>query len=472
MRHLLLLIALASAMTTALAAATAGAQPQPTAGAEPTFVLTGGGWGHNVGLSQWGAYGQAQAGRTYDRILRQYFPGTDLSPAPIRKVRVLVLDGAAGATISSAASFRVRDATGRSYWVSGLKTRLKAPLRVPVSIPGKGPVALPLTKRLKLAPPLTFLASAGQTLQLDGKGYRGRLVASVDRKRLRFVMETSLEAYVMGIVPGEMPKEWPLAALEAQAVAARTYAVAQLETGKDWDVVADAGSFAYYGVGAEAPSTTDAVKATAGQVLTYRGNVITAFYFSSSGGRTLSSQDVFGVALPYLRGSKDPWDEASPNHRWAPRTFTPASLARALGLAAPVTAVEAVPSAPGRPLAFRVLTAAGTNVELRSADVRARLGLKSPNFAIGALRLDEPPVPVASGTKLTLTGLAKDVGPAVLEQRGANGVWTQVRKVVTQPDGAFALVLQPAATTAYRLAAAGLVGPSVVVDVEPAEAAS
>ncbi len=467
MRHLLALIAVVSLAV----AATAAAQQRPGEQApEPLFVLTGGGWGHNVGLSQWGAYGQAQAGRTYDRILRHYFVGTELTPAPIRKVRVLVADGTRATTIASTAFFRVRDATGAVRQVTGNEIHLTPAMRVPVALPGQGPVAPPVTKRLKLTPPLTFLPAQGATLALDGKGFRGRFVVARTGKTLRIVMEVSLEAYVMGIVPGEMPKEWPLEALKAQAVAARTYAVANLEQGKDWDVVADPQSFAYYGVDAESPATTKAVQQTRGQVLTYHGQVISAFYFSSSGGRTLSAQDVFGVALPYLPGADDPWDAASPHHQWTVRTFTPASLGRALGIGSQVDDLQVVPSAPGRPLAFLITTRAGQSVPMRSADVRARLGLKSPNFRIGVLRIG-PPQLAAAGTTVTLEGVARDVGPAMLEQRDSNGVWKQARKLLLQPDGSFALALRPAGTSAYRLAAQGLIGPSVVVTVIPARAA-
>ena len=108
-----------------------------------------------------------------------------------------------------------------------------------------------------------------------------------------------------------MPKEWPAAALQAQAVAARSYALASFVKNRDFDLYADPRSQMYYGVAAESPATTAAVQATKGLILTYAGKVATTFYYSSSGGRTASSEDVFGL-VPYLQSRLDPWDAVSP----------------------------------------------------------------------------------------------------------------------------------------------------------------
>ena len=142
------------------------------------------------------------------------------------------------------------------------------------------------------------------------------------RRACRSSTPVALDEYILGVVPGEMPKEWPAAALQAQAVAARSYALASIVKNRDFDLYADPRSQMYYGVAAESPATTAAVKATKGQILTYGGKVATTFYYSSSGGRTASSEDVFGLALPYLQSRPDPWDAGSPYHRWEPRSFT------------------------------------------------------------------------------------------------------------------------------------------------------
>src|SRR5438046_5131082 len=77
-----------------------------------TFLVTGHGWGHGVGLSQYGAYGYAQKGFLYDNIVLHYFPGTELGPATLSRVRVLLTTGVATLGIGSTADFKVRDATG------------------------------------------------------------------------------------------------------------------------------------------------------------------------------------------------------------------------------------------------------------------------------------------------------------------------------------------------------------------------
>src|SRR3954454_17250120 len=88
----------------ATAAPRAGAQPQAT------FVVTGHGWGHGIGMSQWGARGYAEHGWGYRQMLRHYYPATELGPAPLARIRVLVAEHQRKLAISSAKPFRVRDA--------------------------------------------------------------------------------------------------------------------------------------------------------------------------------------------------------------------------------------------------------------------------------------------------------------------------------------------------------------------------
>src|SRR6266566_7722213 len=80
-----------------------------------TFVVTGHGWGHGVGLSQYGAYGYAQKGVGYSKIILHYFPGTELGAAPVSRVRVLLTSGVGTLKIGSTEDFRVRDGTGVTH---------------------------------------------------------------------------------------------------------------------------------------------------------------------------------------------------------------------------------------------------------------------------------------------------------------------------------------------------------------------
>jgi len=282
--------------------------------------------------------------------------------------------------------------------------------------------------------------------------------------KLQLVNVVGLEEYLLGVVPGEMPKDWPLDALEAQAVAARTYAVANLVKGRAFDLYSDARSQVYYGADAEAPGPTRAVTETRGQVLSYDGAPAETFYFSSSGGRTLSALDAFGLDVPYLVSVDDPWDETSPNHRWQTQVLGAQELARRLGLAGAVTNVAYEAGTPGTPAAIRLTTTVGATAERRLSEVRNRLGLKSLEFRLGTLRLDRPARATGPGA-VRLTGLAREVSDVVLERRTGPGAWAQVARVAPTADGTFVLRVRIAATTSYRLSAGGVAGPAVTVRV-------
>ncbi|MEN2984036.1 MAG: SpoIID/LytB domain-containing protein [Dictyoglomaceae bacterium] len=115
----------------------------------------------------------------------------------------------------------------------------------------------------------------------------------------------NLEDYLMGVIPVEMPVSYPLEALKAQAVSARTYALSNLNRHKIFDLCANVHCQAYKGVNFEKEKTNIAVKETIGEVITYNGRLIKAFYHSSSGGITENSEDVWGGYYPYLRSVKD-----------------------------------------------------------------------------------------------------------------------------------------------------------------------
>lgn len=459
MRHAIVLI-----LSLSLAAAAAGAGwPAPPESAPvtppatlsaPVYVLSGGGYGHGVGLNQYGAFGQAKADRSYRDILAFYYPGTEIGKAPVAKVRVLIADARPFVKVASVVPFSVSDGSGTVTPLPAGEIVLEPDLELVVD--GK-PTALP--------GPLAFLPGKGATLTLDGKGYRGELRVTSTQKALQVIDVVGLDAYLLGVVPGEMPKDWPAAALQAQAVAARSYALASLVKNRAYDLYADPRSQMYYGVTAESPSATAAVKATHGQILTYEGKVATTFYYSSSGGRTASSEDVFGIVTPYLQARDDPWDVLSPYHRWEPRSFTATSLARAFGLSAPVVDVVIVPSVSGRPASVTLVKKTGARVLLRAADVRARLGLRSTAFRLGVLRVGRPPVATAAGTPVVVSGLARDVESPLLEKLTATRGWLLSAKVAPAEDGSFAVTVRPKATATYRLTAEGQVGPALTITV-------
>jgi SpoIID/LytB domain protein len=142
-----------------------------------------------------------------------------------------------------------------------------------------------------------------------------------------------LEAYVRGVVGAEMPADWPLAALEAQAVASRTYALADHAGGTRFDVYSDTRSQMYLGTEAQTARTDAAVAATAGQIVTYAGRPAITYYFASSGGATESVQNAFPGATPepWLRGVPDPYDQG-PQHRWSVTMSFATAASRLRGL--------------------------------------------------------------------------------------------------------------------------------------------
>jgi stage II sporulation protein D len=311
---------------------------------------------------------------------------------------------------------------------------------------------------------VTLRAVGGGRLTVGDRVYRGALRVTKVAGKLQLVNLVGLENYLLGVVPGEMPKDWPLDALKAQAVAARTYAIANLVASRPFDLYSDARSQLYYGAQAEAPGPTRAVTETRGQVLSYDGAPAQTFYFSSSGGRTLSALDAFGLDLPYLVSVADPWDELSPNHQWDTEVLNGATLGRRLGLRSAVANVAYEPGTPGAPAALRLTTSAGTVVDRRLADVRSQLGLKSLEFQLGVLRLDDP---AADGARppgvVRLTGLARDVSDVRLERRTAAGDWVSVARIASTPDGTFAVRVRATTTTAYRLTAGGVAGPGLTL---------
>jgi stage II sporulation protein D len=317
-----------------LAACAGSAAPAAGAQAAGTLTIDGRGFGHGVGLSQYGAYGYATHGRSYRQILAHYYTGTRIGTVPTRQeVRVLLATGRASVTVTQAdhvgavkldprRAYRleptrtggviVRDDHGRKVVREGGAVRVSA---------GGG------------AAPVKLRGPAGDDVT-DGE-YRGHLVIRPEAGgRVSVVDAVPIEDYVRGVVGAESPAGWPAAALRAQAVAARGYALTTDAgtAGDDFTQYPDTRSQVYHGVAAETAATDAAVAATRGQVVTYRGAPIVTYFFSTSGGRTENGENGFPGAepQPYLVSVKDPYDGASPQHTWRVR-MTLADAAAKLG---------------------------------------------------------------------------------------------------------------------------------------------
>lgn len=156
------------------------------------------------------------------------------------------------------------------------------------------------------------------------KGYKykgGFEYVRPDGGNLRVINVVGLEDYVKGVVPYEMNGDWPLAALEAQAVCARTFACRTTKHMSlyGFDVCAGTDCQVYNGVNTATELSDEAVDNTAGECLYYDGELIEAVYHSSNGGATEDAENVWGGDVPYLQGKEDPYeaDIAIPNYRWS-----------------------------------------------------------------------------------------------------------------------------------------------------------
>jgi stage II sporulation protein D len=427
------------------------------AGAEPVFVVSGHGWGHGVGLSQWGARGYAERGWRYDRILAHYYPGTRLGPARMARVRVLLASSRTRVRVGSRRAFLLSDATGRRWVVPagglilgpGLRTRIRGKvvrLRSPVRAEG-----------------------GGMPIRWDRRPYRGALVIRSRAGLMSVVNDVGLERYLRGVVPWEMPHRWHGEALRAQAVIARSYALATLKPGKIYDLVADTRSQVYGGIGAEEARTNRAIGSTAGQVLLWNGRVATTFYHSTSGGRTAAVWDVWPGArrVPYLRGVVSPYETASPHYEWGPVQVSPAELARLLrrpGLreARDLTVRR---NSSLRPTLLLAWTPAGAKGVAPDA-LRRSLDLRSAWVDVGVLALSKPREPATWGRPLVLGGIARGFAGALV-QRLDGSRWRTVAVAKKRRDGRFLARVRPLESGLYRVAGAGIAAPGVRVEVAP-----
>jgi stage II sporulation protein D len=425
-----------------------------------TLAVSGRGWGHGVGLGQWGANGFARHGASYAEILAHYYRGTQLGKAGATRMRVLLVERAKSVALSSAAPLAVTDASGAEYELAAGRYSLGPGFRLKVD---PGAPAQPLPGPLVFAP-------RGAPLAVNGKRYRGTVELAAENGSLRVVNAVPLEAYLLGVVPSEMPSSWPPEALKAQAVAARSYALATRKPNGPFDAYADVRSQVYGGLDAENPATSAAAQATAGEIVLYQGKVATTYFFSTSGGKTANLTEVWpgSQPVPYLVSVPDPYDTASPHHTWGPVPIVSQALRSGLKLAsAPVDARVKVGSS-GRASQLVLTLENGSEAVVPAATVRSALGLRSTWFRIGVLALQPPAkTPVTFGTRAKLGGLLRGVSGVTLERTGSGGRWEKVADVRPGGKGVFEHVFKGERTADYRLATAKLKGASLRIPVAP-----
>src|SRR3954454_12442116 len=289
--------------------------PAASAATSSSFTIRGAGFGHGIGLSQYGAYGYAAHGREWRDIVLHYYSDTHLGNFAGRTIRVLLQSGNGTVWVSGAtrAGSHKLDST-KSYRLmrKGLNS---VELRT-----ARG-------KRIATIDGVVTVSSSSGSVVLGGRAinglsdgrYRGKLeVRPGTFGGLMAVNALSIDDSIRGVIVGEMPTSWPLPALEAQAVVARSYALVTDAGGAIFDQYPDTRSQMYYGMSRETKGTNQAVDATAGSVVMYGNSVATTYYFSTSGGRTENVENSWpgSSAVPYLKSVDDPYDNLSPRHRW------------------------------------------------------------------------------------------------------------------------------------------------------------
>ncbi|PSN17669.1 sporulation protein [filamentous cyanobacterium CCP5] len=213
--------------------------------------------------------------------------------------------------------------------------------------------------------------------------YRGRILLLAQQGRLTAVNLVELEAYLYSVLGSEMPTSWPQAALQAQAVAARSYALYQRERaqGRPYDVSNTTASQVYRGIAAETTGTHQAVNATRHQVLTYGGQIIEAVFHSSSGGYTENVEDIWQRPVPYLRAVQD-YDYDAPVFQWHQLLTQADFQQRVPGVGNLRSAVPERTTPRGRVVSIRLVGDQGSRV-ISGSDLRKALGLRSTLFTIG-----------------------------------------------------------------------------------------
>lgn len=363
--------------------------PPVTVTAARTLTVTGHGWGHGHGMSQYGAQGAAKQGLRFDQILAFYYPGTQLASTS-GKVRVrITADTDGNTTVRHRSGLRVLDTgNGTTYQLRTKRTPKVWRLR---SVQGQtrlyyrtdkwhlyrtgGRVALKGAGEFRASGPLTLRLPSGDRAYRGGLRFVGGSTVNV----------LSVEKYLRGVVPSEMPPSWAPAALQAQAVAARTYAVRERADNarRSYDLCDTSSCQVYKGVANEWTSTSAAIAATASQVLTYQGTPAFAQFSSSSGGWTSTGSQ------PYLQAHEDPYTTAAsdPNATWT-KTVNVAALEKARPKVGTLTSVQvldrdgdATHPDDGWVLTITLVGAKGTDT-ISGSEFKSLYGLKSAYFTL------------------------------------------------------------------------------------------
>jgi len=319
-------VVLAAAMSAVVATTLAGVGPAHaddtwSVPSRASIIIKGHGYGHGHGMSQHGAEGAARQGKSHRQILRFYYPGTRVGEAKGRVTVLITADTTDDLVVRARRGLTVRDSAGGGRVT--LPDNGASRWRVAVTSNGVDRVSYRTDRwrrwrdlkgygEFAARGPITLVTPAGHT------AYRGKLraVPASPASRARDTVNvTSLENYVKGVVPREMPATWTPAAVRAQAVAARTYAAYERAhpLSSRYQICDTTSCQVYGGVSAEHPDSNRAVNATRGEIRAHRGEPAFTQFSSSSGGWTSAG------SRSYLPAQPDPYDgwSGNPHHSWS-----------------------------------------------------------------------------------------------------------------------------------------------------------
>jgi len=441
------------------------------------FTIRGAGFGHGVGMSQYGAMGYAEHGWDYKRILAHYYTDTELGvlDAP-RTVRVLLqsvsgtasftgASRAGGRRLAPSSTYLVRGRAGGQVQLLSRGGREIATYVAPLRVTGPGPV--------------TLKGSSGYQRR-DG-AYRGALEFRPGTLGgINAINAVDVDDYVQGVVPLESPSAWPIEALKAQAVAARTYALTTTKSGSGFEHYPDTRSQVYGGVSAEVASTNEATRATAGQVVTYQGAPVATYFFSTSGGRTenVETSGLGTKPLPWLKSVEDEYDDVSPRHRWGPIKLSMASAAAKLrGLySGGFRGIKVIQRGASPRIVAADVVGTGGRTRVNGPTLRARLGLYDSWAYFTSIRTGKAPRPLPAGPVDARAPLVAQVpavagvagrvfpvrkGAKVRVQRRFHGRWIPAGETATDARGRYHAGV--VAQGLYRVRYRGAAGPGVRV---------
>ena len=435
-----------------LLAVLVGAAPAGAAPSAAGLYLTGAGSGHGVGMSQYGAAGYALHGVGYEDILRNYYSGTTLGHvSPDRTVTVLLR--ASGSAVFSGAS-TIKGAAQKlnplaTYNVVRAGPRLRVlqggkpvgSFSAPLQVGGPGP--------LKLVGLGSF---RGAFVFRPGSGGSGVMTVNA----------VGLDDYVQGVVTSEMPSSWPAQALDAQAVAARTYAIASPRVGVNFEVYDSTRSQMYLGVKGETAAGNAAVAATSGQVVEYAGAPVVTYFFASSGGQTESIQNVFQLAPEaWLVGRVDPYDDVlnNPYHHWKV-SFSLQAAQKRLGrlVDGSLIGIKVL----SRGVSPRIIKArvVGTKGSVTVTGVQLRMALDTPSTWMSFTTVSSHGVHTSTtpGATTTLPTTPTTSGTTTTDTTGGGGLGGSIARAALALDRAVTSLRMPSA----RYAVVGRVFPAAL----------